>query len=369
MTRTPNTGLGPQVDRLVSQSTHLQNLIIQATIRFAGDFRIVRDRFTGRSYHTVTVDRSDTPLEQALGLAHELGHLLNSRGVIPGGTTFDQFVERNVSAQIQEEAAAVKAEILVRQELRGAGVPVPPQVVGDKVKINLEPLVDKPAVLHKVLRAVPSEASDGEALEPYWRDHFRRQKHMYKGLHIRPTSSIYELGGVLLASADPSFVPQRVGHMPPAPPTLPPSQPLAPPRPATPPPGSLRWMAQGLDRPSSIRPQPNSLGQGLGGSSSFRLQSASPPASLAGSGGRLSTPSPYRPQSSTLSTQSSAEPGSLRWMARGLDQPPAHRPQAFGSSGQAGSLSWIAQGLGGPSPQRPQSAAPGSLAWMGQGLG
>jgi hypothetical protein len=83
------------------------------------------------------------------------------------------------------------------------------------------------------------------------------------------------------------------------------------PKPTSPQPGSLRWMAQGLDKPSPI-----------GSQSSLRPKPTSPrPGSLQWMGQGLDKPSPIGSQSSLRPKPTSPRPGSLQWMGQGLDKP------------------------------------------------
>ena len=368
------TGLGDKVDRLVDRSPSLKQMLAQAQ-RLKG-FQISRGQEMGSSYHTITVNAQESALEQVLGLAHEVAHLINRRGIIPGGSSFQEFINRNVEAQIQEEGAAVRAEIQVRKEIRTSGVEVPLQVVGERVMINLEHLVNNKAKFIEVLRTVPSELTDGEALETYWRSHFNspQMRGLFKGLSAppakkpqkRPTGSIFERGGILLACADNNFVPNLVTHLP-RPPVREPGRSFEP---VSPEPGSLRWLAQGLERPSPFRPPP-----------------PPPPTPLSPEPGSwrwpaqgLARPSPFRPPPPPPLSPIAPEPGSLRWLAQGLERPSPFRPPPppplSPVTPEPGSLRWLAQGLERPSPFRPPppplsplTPEPGSLRWLAQGLG
>jgi hypothetical protein len=171
-------------------------------------------------------------------------------------------------------------------------------------------------------------------------------------------------------------------------------------RPSSPVPGSLRWMAQGLNgtsssgfqtswRPQQSTPTPGSLrwmAQGLGGPpQSFYQKGMQPqqsiptPGSLRWMAQGLSGPSSSVIKTSWQTQQTTPTPGSLRWMAQGLSGPSSSGLQTSWQPRQTtptpGSLRWMAQGLGG-SPSgfqtswRPQQSppVPGSLRWMAQGL-
>ena len=189
MADTIKTRLGQKVDSLVARSPRLKRMIAQGQQRWPKDFRIKAGKTTSISQHVITVNQKDPPLDQVLGLAHELGHLLNKQGLIPGGSSFQDFINRNVDAQIREEAAAVKADIEVRQELRKAGFKAPRLVVDtlvtgnpSPIPLDLESLVNKDAQLVKVLRGAVTERSDGNPLEVYWRDYYKGMRGIYKGL-------------------------------------------------------------------------------------------------------------------------------------------------------------------------------------------
>jgi hypothetical protein len=210
------TGLGARVDRLVNMSPTLIGQIARARLRWPAQFKIEMGRASGHSGTKVTIQRGQSALEQVLSLAHELGHLLNDKGLIKGGATFAEFVDRNVNAKVQEEGAAVLTEIVVRRELRKAKQDVPLHVasLASGGLVNLEAWVGKPAFLQWI-NQVESELSTGDSVEEFWRDYFKlkRMEDVWRGTmpelqRKKPgSSSLFQLDQTLLASADPLFVP------------------------------------------------------------------------------------------------------------------------------------------------------------------
>jgi hypothetical protein len=190
------TGLGPNVDAFVSKSPALAQMVAEAKRRWPQDFKIKAGNDSFISYRTITVNRAETPLEQALILAHELGHLLNTRNLILGGKSFREFVGRNANAQISEEAAAVRAEIQVRNELRKNGIKVPPYVVkailnGQPVQLNLEFVIKDPDQFKSMFPNVITEQTNGDPMWIYWPDYFRSKamQDLYKGLEPQAPKS------------------------------------------------------------------------------------------------------------------------------------------------------------------------------------
>lgn len=217
------TGLGQKVDDIVARSPRLKQMIAQCWQRWPKDFRIKPDTITGSSYHTVNVNAQDSPLDQASGLAHELGHLLN-RQSMQSGSTFEDFVNRNVEAQIREEASAVKTEIQVRQELRKAGIKVPHLVCKTVVSgspsptpYDLEALLNNDKELMQVLRNAFGTVTGADTYEVYWRNHYKQMRSIYNGLSPQPPKSLPKRpsGGIstnisrFLASATPLILPPQ----------------------------------------------------------------------------------------------------------------------------------------------------------------
>lgn len=209
-----STGLGAGVDRVAASSATLRSQLAQARKRWPKDLRIQSGKITARSARSVSIGPGDAT-DKALWLAHELGHLLNTEGVIPGGATFHEFVRRNVDAQVREEAAAMLAEIAVRKEFRRAGHRVAPrqEALAAGGFVNLEDFAGDMKAFLRWVRQVRTETTGTDSVETSWKKYFstNQMKQLWRGLSVpkvkTPSSRLFDASTQLLASADRYFVP------------------------------------------------------------------------------------------------------------------------------------------------------------------
>lgn len=129
------TGLGADVDRLVSQSPELTAQVKR--LQAAG--YVIESGFAGAgTYHTrdtktITIDADDLhagdPANVVLSLAHEMGHAdydTTFSSIV--GVTHTQFVEGNLRRMLDGEGEAILREFEVRDSFIAVGAPLTPAV-------------------------------------------------------------------------------------------------------------------------------------------------------------------------------------------------------------------------------------------------
>jgi type VI secretion system secreted protein VgrG len=124
-----NTGLGGSVDAVASKSPALSRDV--ASLRAAGwtiryGTTTETGSFTDRNRSTIVINANyqSDPVQSTRSLSHEVGHAQNPTShVVPSGLTRDEYVKKNVNADLAGEGAATLNNAKVRDEIRKNGGP------------------------------------------------------------------------------------------------------------------------------------------------------------------------------------------------------------------------------------------------------
>jgi hypothetical protein len=86
---------------------------------------VAKGYFTDRDQKTITIDQPQTDEVTVAHIAHEVGHALYKPGYVARapGMTRDEYVQKNVDAFMQDEAAGQFNAAMIRRDLKIAGGP------------------------------------------------------------------------------------------------------------------------------------------------------------------------------------------------------------------------------------------------------